>query len=206
MHVDSDITCCPGTSVARHISLSQRWASSDTLSHDLDEASSPPAGVTPQRDAGTHGIFGVLRHPSQVVRPDGPEEGASDPAAVRVDEARSVSCFLRGQRGPYQRQLRQGTMVPEGRRALWTPFWSLCRRPLAMELGVQTVQTRPADHREPNVKKGGPVYGVIEIPAFQVASCQTASGTVDFAVPPGDPPLRHHPGCRATGEANSLAR
>ncbi len=96
-------------------------------------------------------------------------------------------------------------MLLEGRPASRTPFWSLCRRPLAMELDVQTVQTRPADHREPNVKKGDPVR-VIDNSAFQVASCQTASGTVDFVVPPGDPPLRHHPGCRATGEANSFAR
>jgi len=45
------------------------------------------------------------------------------------------------------------------------------------------VETRPADHREPNVKKGGSAFGVIAVPAFVVVTCTLDSGTIDLVVP-----------------------
>jgi len=138
----------------------------------------------PQRAAGTYGFLGVLRHPSRILR--APAADAADIDAVRRGEARRVSCFLRGTVDPYPRRLKQGSLVLDGDHAAWTPFWSLRRKPLEVKMEVQSVETRPADQREPNVKKGGKAYGVVQIPTFLVVTCQAASASVDFVVPAAD--------------------
>jgi hypothetical protein len=56
-------------------------------------------------------------------------------------------------------------------------------------LAVVSVESRPADHREPNVKKAGSAFGVVQVPTFVVVSCVTPSGGVDFVVSTTDEPL-----------------
>ena len=64
--------------------------------------------------------------------------------------------------------------------------WS---HPLAIELAVEDVTTRPADSREPNVKKGGRWFGVVAFPAFVVVTSTSSVGAVDFVVPSADQPF-----------------
>ena len=139
---------------------------------------------------GTYGFFAVLRHPSRMIRPPGPSEGRSDIEAVRSGQARQVSCLLRGNFDPYPRRLRQGTLLLSGPVASWTPYWSFKRQPLAVEVTLDAVTTRPADKREgPKVKKGGRRWGVVAIPHFSVVTCTSSLGILDFVVPPADEPL-----------------
>ena len=60
---------------------------------------------------------------------------------------------------------------------------------MVIDLDVSSVESRPADHREPNVKKGGKAYGVVAIPSFWVVTCHTDSGSADLVVPAADAPL-----------------
>ncbi len=131
------------------------------------------AGVTERarKAAGTYGFLDVLRHPSRMVRPPGPNDGASDIEAIRSGETRRVSCFLRGEGGPYPKKLKQGRLVLGKDQAAWTPYWSVSRKPIDIDRNVTSVQSRPADGREPNVKKGGTAFGVVQIPAFMVVTC-----------------------------------
>ena len=131
----------------------------------------------------------MLRHPSRLFTSAGSSEGIGDLDAVRSGEGRSVSCFLRGQVDPYPRRLKQGTLILQGTQAAWTPYWSLRRTPMRLDLDVLSVQSRPADHREPNVKKGGTAFAVVQVPTFVVVSCTTPSGDVDCVVPAADEPL-----------------
>lgn len=77
----------------------------------------------------------------------------------------------------------------QGTQASWTPYWSLRRRPWTLDLKVVSVDSRPADDREPNVKKGGTALGVVALPTFVVVSSMTPSGAVDCVVPAADEPL-----------------
>src|SRR5215469_7649873 len=96
--------------------------------------------------------------------------------------------FLRGSVDPYPRRLRQGSLWISAREAHWVPFWSLRRQELQLRGGAVHVQTRPADWREPHVKKGGGF-----IPAFWVVTCTTkvgdGHGTADLVVPAADAAL-----------------
>lgn len=101
-----------------------------------------------------------------------------------------MSCFLRGDVSHYPQRLKQGSLVLSGTEASWTPFWSIRRHPLAIQLVVKAVESRHADNRERfRVKKGGKAYGVVEIPTFYVVTCRTDVGSVDFVVPHADEPL-----------------
>jgi hypothetical protein len=144
----------------------------------------------PRNSAGTYGIIGVLLHPSRFFKPPPPAASQADLAAVRRGEARRVSCFLRGSSAPFPSRLRQGWLYLSSHDAQWKPFWSI-RRPAQQITGpIESVVTRPADHREPRVKKGGKAeYGLVTIPAFVVVTCQTPSGSIDLVVPSADVPL-----------------
>jgi len=142
---------------------------------------------------GTYGFFDLFLNPVRLFRlvwqgPPGPEAGRADIAAVRAGEGRKVSCFLRGSVDPYPRRLRQGSLCISAQEAHWVPFWSLRRQKLQLSVGAVHVQTRPADRREPHVKKGGGF-----IPAFWVVTCTMEAGnghaTADFVVPAADAPL-----------------
>lgn len=143
----------------------------------------------PPKAIGTYGFLGVLRHPSRLFRSPKASEGAADIEAVRRGEARSVSCFLRGTFDPFPRKLKQGELELSSEAASWTPFWSISRHPLALELAAEHVTTRPADSREPHVKKGEKVFGVMPTPAFVVVNCTTSMGVLELVVPSADGPL-----------------
>jgi hypothetical protein len=68
-------------------------------------------------------------------------------------------------------------------KADWTPLWSIKRGGLRLDFVPSKVETRPADNREPNVKKGGVALGVIAVPQFVVITCMLNSGSLDLVVP-----------------------
>lgn len=140
-----------------------------------------------RRSAGTYGFVGALRHPSVMFKPPAPRQSHDDLEAVQHGEARKVSCFLRGSFTPYSRHLRQGTLYLSGLSAHWKPFWSLRRTSQEISGPVLSVTTRPADDREPNVKKAG--NAVLNVPSFTVVTCHTPDGAVDLVVPAADAPL-----------------
>jgi len=123
------------------------------------------------------------------MRPPSPSESGNDLDAIRAGSARTVSCFLRGNHDPYPGRLAQGRLVlaPDG--PSWTPFWSVRRKPVPIGLPVTWLATRAADQREPNVKKGGSVFGVVTVPTFMVITMTTPTATLELVVPQADVPL-----------------
>lgn len=140
----------------------------------------------PPNSAGTYGFLDVLRHPARIMRPPAGSEGGSDLTAIRAGSARTVSCFLRSDHDPYPRRLTPGRLVlsPDG--PSWTALWSLRRKPLPIGLPVTWLATRAADHREPNVKKGGSAFGVVSVPTFMVITLTTPTATLDLVLPQAD--------------------
>jgi hypothetical protein len=139
---------------------------------------------------GTYGFMDLVRHPSLFVRPPpSPSEGRADIEALHAGEARSVSCFIRGTFDPFPRGRKQGMLELSDEGASWTPFWSVKRRPIAIDRKAYDVTTRPADHREPFVKKDGRIARALATPVFVVVTCGTSAGALDFIVPSADGPL-----------------
>jgi len=138
---------------------------------------------------GTNGILDRLRSPSRIVRRDTARSPDTDIDADRAGEARAVSCFLRGSFSPYPRRLRQGTLNLAGTQATWAPALSVGRRRIAVDSPITSAVSRPADHREPGVKKGGNAFGVLAVPSFVVVECVTPAGQLDFVVPDADEQL-----------------
>lgn len=136
--------------------------------------------------AGTYGLLDVLRHPGRILGSGSEFAGGSDIEAIGQGGGRIVSCFLRGPCDPYPRRLKQGRLTLSGSEATWTPSWSLRRRPLALDATISAIETRPADQREPNVKKGGRAFGAVVIPHWVVVTCSTPSGEMDIVVPSAD--------------------
>src|SRR5262252_1645411 len=144
---------------------------------------------------GSYGVTDLLLNPVRALSikwkgPPGPEAGQADIAAVMAGEARKVSCFLRGSFDPYPRHLKHGALYVSAEEAHWVPLWSLRRSALPIGIRARYVQTRPADHREPNVKQGGIWRDGVKIPVFMVVTCTTevsdGYGTVEFVVPVAD--------------------
>jgi hypothetical protein len=142
------------------------------------------AGRRTEKAAGTYGLIGVLRNPLLLFKPPEPKQSQGDLQAVRRGEARKVSCFLRGSLAPYPRRLRQGTLYLSGLNVHWEPFWSVRRIPQQITGPFLSITTRPADDREPNVKKGG--GSILNVPSFTVVTCHTPHGAVDLVVPEAD--------------------
>jgi len=117
-------------------------------------------------------------------KPAEPEQRQGELRAVRRGEARKVSCFLTGSLAPYPRRLRQGTLYLSALNVHWEPFWSIRRIPQQITGPVLSITTRPADDREPNVKKGG--SSIMNVPSFTVVTCHTPYGAVDLVVPEAD--------------------
>lgn len=137
-----------------------------------------------RKAAGTYGLIDVLRHPLLLLKPPEPEQSLSDLQAVRRGEARKVSCFLRGSLAPYPRRMRQGTLYLSALNVYWEPFWRVRRIPQQITGPFLSITTRPADDREPNVKKGG--GSILNVPSFTVVTCHTPHGAVDLVVPDAD--------------------
>jgi hypothetical protein len=143
----------------------------------------------PQRAAGTYSALDVLRHPSRMFRPSSPSVGRMDAQAIQGGATLNVSCFLRGTFGAYPHNLKQGELLISGQHATWTPSFAFKRQPLVIDIKPQSLTTRPPDHREPNVKKGGTAFGVVAIPSFVVITCNGPLGSLDLVVPQADAPL-----------------
>ena len=137
----------------------------------------------PPNAAGTYSFTGIIRHPSRLLRPGGKPDNSDDVNALENGEARKVSCFLRSTEDGYPKRLSQGSLALQYGQAEWSPFWSIKREALRLDFVPSSVETRPADHREPNVKKGGSAFGVIAVPSFVVITCGLNPGTVDLVVP-----------------------
>jgi hypothetical protein len=126
--------------------------------------------------AGTYGFLDLLRHPRYAIRPPTSSDGQSDIDAMQAGDARRASCFLRGSFGSFPRHLKQGSLTLASQGACWAPYWGFRRQPLAIEVAIESVASRPADRQEPNVKKGGKLVGVVDMPAFVVVSCARSEG------------------------------
>jgi hypothetical protein len=109
--------------------------------------------------------------------------------SLLVGESQNVNNFLRGDFGNYPRRLRQGTLTLSPNSASWEPFQRLNQQSIALGEKVLSVTSRPADEREPNIKKGGRAIGVLVVPRFFVVTCKTKSGEIDLVVPSVDEPL-----------------
>jgi hypothetical protein len=141
-------------------------------------------GQRTRNSTGTYGFIGALRRPSLIFKPPAPDQRLDDLQAVGRGEARKVSCFLRGSFAQHPRRLRQGTLYLSALNVYWQPFWSVRRGRRQITGPVLSVTTRPADHREPNVKKGGD--SIVNVPSFTVVTCHTPDGPVDLVVPEAD--------------------
>jgi hypothetical protein len=143
----------------------------------------------PPNASGTYSFTGIIRHPSRLLRPGGKLDSSDDINALDKGEARRVSCFLRCSEDGFPKRLSQGSLTLQIGQAEWSPFWSIRRAPLSLDFVPSRVEARPADHREPNVKKGGTAFGAIAVPSFVVITCGLNSGTVDLVVPGVDEQL-----------------
>jgi len=146
----------------------------------------------PPSAAGTYGIIGPLKRPSLFVRLPPDAESAADVATVHRGQTLRVSCFLRGTHAPFPPRLRQGSLYVSKDTLQWKPFWPIARAPVQLTGPAESVVTRPADHREPGVKRGdsgGRRYWLVTAQAFVVVTCQTKSGAFDLVVPAVDVPV-----------------
>jgi hypothetical protein len=143
----------------------------------------------PPNASGTYGFTGVIRHPSRILRPGRTNISNDDVNALEHGESRRVSCFLRGTQDGFPKRLRQGSLTLQPGQADWSPFWSIRREALLLDFIPSRIETRPADHREPNVKKGGKSLGVVVVPSFVVVTCMLESGNIDLVVPGVDEEL-----------------
>jgi hypothetical protein len=145
-----------------------------------------PPRQRPPRAAGSYGPVSVLLHPSRLFGQPPPAASQADLAAVRAGQARRVVCWIRGSHPPFRPWLRQGWLDLSKSGAQWTPLWGIRRPALQITGPIESVWTRPADDREPGVKKGGQMYGAVQIPTCVVVTCQTPSGSIDLVVPQSD--------------------
>ena len=139
----------------------------------------------PPRSAGTRTMSDVLK---ALFRRPTAGQVQGDAAALQLGEGRRVTCFLRASFGPYPRRVRHGVLDLTASSAKWRPFWSLRRRPLNLELHVESISVRPPGPAEWNVKKGGNV-GFVRIPQFLTIVCKTTEGTAELTVANIDVPL-----------------
>jgi hypothetical protein len=104
-------------------------------------------------------------------------------SAVKQGEGRIISCFLSGTEDGYPNRRKQGWLIVQSETAKWIPFWSARRQALPLEVRPLRVEVRPADKREPNVKKGGKAFGLLPVPSFVVITCVLDSGSIELVVP-----------------------
>lgn len=133
--------------------------------------------------SGTYGFLDVIRHPSLIFRT---AESSNVPTAAEMEKGFIVSCFLRGTYEPFPRGLKQGSLTLSSGPVSWTPYFSIKRSAVPINITVLSVTSRGADERERNVKKGGKAFGIVQVPTFEVVTCTTSSGSVDFVVPAAD--------------------
>jgi hypothetical protein len=146
-----------------------------------------------RRSAGTVMPLALVRNR---MRAPGLAARAADIEAIDRGEGRTIACMFRGTYGTYPRRFKQ-KMLDLTRDALaLRPFWfSLNRKHLTITERVLSAQVRPRNFKTDwNIKATG-MYAPgsrLEWAGFEVISCQTSSGTLEFAVPRPDVPLVLH--------------
>ena len=130
------------------------------------------------------------------MRAPSPAATAADIEAVERGEGRTVACMFRSTYGSYPRRFRQKMLDLTSDALVLRPFWySLDRRRLTITERVLSAQVRPRNSRTDwNIRATG-VYAPgsrLEWAGFEVVSCQTSAGTLEFAVPRPDVPLVLH--------------
>jgi hypothetical protein len=133
-----------------------------------------------------------MRAPSLAAR-------AADIEAVDRGEGRTVVCMFRGSYGSYPRRFKQKMLDLSNDALVLRPFWySLSRRRIAITEQVLAAHVRPRNFRTDwNLRATG-MYApgaILEWAGADVISCQTSSGTLEFAVPRPDVPLVLHVIC-----------
>jgi hypothetical protein len=138
-----------------------------------------------------------MRAPSLAAR-------AADIEAVDRGEGRTVVCMFRGSYGSYPRRFKQKTLDLTNDALVLPPFWySLNRKCITITEHVLSAHVRPRNFRTDwNLKATG-MYApgsALEWAGVDVISCQTSSGTLEFAVPRPDVPLVLHVLCPETDQ------
>jgi hypothetical protein len=152
-----------------------------------------PERTRPIRSAGAAYPLDVIRN-----RFRGPSQSAiaADIAAVDNGTARTVACMFRADYGDYPRRFTQRMLdlLPNG--PVVRPFWySLRRARFRIDEPVVTAFVRSRNPRTDwNVRATG-MYSAgarLEWAGFEVISCRTSLGVLEFAVPRPDVPLLVH--------------
>ncbi len=145
------------------------------------------------RSAGTVMPLDLVRNQ---MRAPSPAATAADIEALDRGEGRTVACMFRGTYGRYPRRFRQKMLDLTSDALVLRPFWySLNRRPMTITERVLSAQVRPRNFKTDwNIKATG-VYAPgsrLEWAGFEVVSCRTSAGILEFAVPRPDVPLVLH--------------
>jgi hypothetical protein len=146
-----------------------------------------------RRAAGTTTPIDVL---GRAFRGPSPAVVAADIEAIDHGEGRTVVCIFRGLYGSYPRRFTKKMLDLTSDSLVLRPSWnSLSRKLITVTEPVLTAEVR---ERNPgsdwNLKAAG-IYAAgqpLQFAGFVVISCQTASGTLEFAVPRPDVPLMLH--------------
>ena len=107
---------------------------------------------------------------------------------LRPGERRNVPCLLRASFDPFPSELTEGTLVLSGEGATWRAASSTDVWPLFVDVAIDELTHRQADHREPGVHPGstGLEFGATLVPSPIVVTCTTSSGRLDVVVAPAD--------------------
>ena len=142
--------------------------------------------VAKRSSAGTRDIWDVIR---AGFRAPSAKAIAADREALKCGEHLIVACGLKGFETPYPRRRRGGELELSQQEVRWRASWWLRRDPLVIDTPVRFLNVRAADPSDWNLKKGGKVFGVIQIPEFQIIEATTDAGVLELAVPSWDVPL-----------------
>lgn len=147
-------------------------------------------GGRPRRSAGTATPIDVLTRGFKAPSPDRVD---ADFQAVDAGRTIRLVCLFRATNGEYPRSFRKRLLdlAPGGMviRPSWYLFW---RRALRLSEGILDAHVRPRNRKtDLNVKAKG-IYAEgqpFAYAGFEVITCRTGSGIIEFAVPRPDVPL-----------------
>jgi len=133
---------------------------------------------------------------SNRMRPPSHAAREADIEAVDGGDGRTVACMFRGTYGSYPRRFRQKMLDLTSDALVLRPHWhSLNRRQIAIREPVLSAQVRPRNFKTDwNIRATG-MYAAgarLEWAGFEVVSCQTHLGILEFAIPRPDVQLVLH--------------
>lgn len=130
-----------------------------------------------------------MRAPNQAAR-------AADIEAVDRGEGRTIACLFRGTYGTYPRRFKQKMLDLTGDSLVLRPFWyGLNRKRVTIAEPVLAAQVRERNFKTDWNVRAAVEYAPgrrLEWTGFEVISCQTSSGILEFAVPRPDVRLMLH--------------